>query len=62
MLFEYGVAHAAGKPAIVVHSNKLHEEIWRRISPGISNPEYSDFNFDPDTVNTIIEYCERHFI
>jgi hypothetical protein len=62
MLFEYGVAHAAGKPSIVVHSNKLHEAIFRRISPGISNPEYCDFDFDPKTIDTVLEYCLRHFL
>lgn len=61
MLFEYGVAQAAGKPAIVVHSEMLHKEIWQRISPGVANPEYSDVTFD-DTVELIIDYCERHFV
>lgn len=61
MLFEYGVAHATGKPAIVVHSDKLHKDIWQRISPGVANPEYSDVTFR-DTVDLIVDYCERHFV
>jgi acetolactate synthase small subunit len=62
MHFEYGVACAAGKPAIVVHSDKLHEDIWRRINPGVANPKYSEVNFRSDTVDVIIDYCERHFV
>jgi hypothetical protein len=61
MLFEYGVAYAAGKPAIVVHSDRLHKDISQRISPGVANPEYSDATFN-DTVELIVEYCERHFV
>ncbi len=61
MLFEYGVAHAAGKPAIVVHSDRLHKDIWQRISPGVANPEYSDVSFG-DTLDLIVDYCERHFV
>jgi predicted amino acid-binding ACT domain protein len=61
MLFEYGVAHAAGKPAIVVHSDKLHKDIWQRINPGVANPEYSDVKF-ADTIDLIFDYCKRHFL
>lgn len=61
MLFEYGVACASGKPAIVVHSDRLHRDISQRISPGVANPEYSDVTFN-DTVDLIVDYCERHFI
>ena len=61
MLFEYGVAHAAGKPAIVVHSDKLHKDIWQRINPGVANPEYIDVHFD-DMIELIVDYCERHFV
>jgi hypothetical protein len=61
MLFEYGVARSAEKPAIVVHSCKLHKSVWQRIDPGVSNPEYTDFDFDPDTIDTIWEYCSRNF-
>jgi hypothetical protein len=32
MLFEYGVANAAKKQTIVVHSDKLHKDIWQRIT------------------------------
>lgn len=62
MLFEYGVANAARKPAIVVHSDKLHKDIWQRISPGVSNPEYTEANFISDTINLIVNYCEQHFV
>jgi predicted amino acid-binding ACT domain protein len=61
MLFEYGIARAAEKPAIVVHSDKLHPSIWRRVDPGVSNPEYSDLHFKSKTLGTILTYCERHF-
>jgi predicted amino acid-binding ACT domain protein len=62
MLFEYGVAHAAGKPAIVVHSDRLHEDIWRRITPSVASPEYSDVSFSTETVDLILDYCELHFV
>lgn len=60
MLFEYGIARAAAKPAIVVHSDKLHSDVWQRIDLGVSTPEYSHRTFDK-TVDTIWEYCERYF-
>jgi acetolactate synthase small subunit len=62
MLFEYGVAHAARKPAMIVHSDRLHEDVWRRISPGVASPKYSDFGFSPDTVDLIVDYAERNFV
>jgi hypothetical protein len=61
MLFEYGVARAAEKPAIVVHSAKLDEHVWRRIDPEVSTPAYTDFDFNEKTLETIREYCQRHF-
>lgn len=61
MMFEYGVARAAQKPAIVVHSDKLDSDIWKRIDAGVATPAYSEFDFDPVTIDTIWAYCERHF-
>jgi hypothetical protein len=61
MMFEYGIARAAEKPAIVVHSNMLHPDVWRRIDAGVATPEYTEFDFDPITLETIWAYCERHF-
>jgi hypothetical protein len=61
MTFEYGVARTAEKPAIVVHSELLHPDIWKRIDSNIATPEYTEFDFDPQTLNTIWAYCERHF-
>ena len=61
MLFEYGVARAAGKPAFVVHSDKLDNAIWMRIDPGVSTPGYSDLDFKDRTLRTILDYCQRHF-
>jgi hypothetical protein len=61
MLFEYGIASAAEKPAIIVHSDKLDPSVWMRISPGVSNPEYSDLDFQTRTIETILSYCEVHF-
>lgn len=61
MLFEYGVAHAAGKPAIVVHSDMLHKDIWQRIAPGVASPEYSEGSFG-ETVDLIVDYAEQHFV
>jgi acetolactate synthase small subunit len=61
MLFEYGVANAAKKQTIVVHSDKLHKDIWQRINPGVSNPEYTETKFKSDTIPLIVDYCKRHF-
>ncbi|MGN6815845.1 MAG: hypothetical protein ACTHK3_07150, partial [Solirubrobacterales bacterium] len=61
MLFEYGVAHAAGKPAIIVRSDMLHKDIWQRITPGVASPEYSEDNFG-ETVSLIVDYAEQHFV
>jgi hypothetical protein len=61
MMFEYGIARAAEKPAIVVHSDQLHPDVWKRIDAGVATPEYAEFDFDPQTVETIWAYCERHF-
>jgi hypothetical protein len=61
MLFEYGVAHAAGKKTIVVHSDQLDHAIWHRINAGVANPEYTELKFD-ETVKLIVDFCERNFV
>jgi hypothetical protein len=61
MLFEYGVARAAEKPALVVHSNKVDQNVRRRIDPSVSHLEYTPSKFERDTVEWIWDYCERHF-
>jgi hypothetical protein len=61
MHFEYGIAFQAQKPAIVVHSAKLAERIWKAVNPGVSHPEYSDLNFASHTVPRIVKYCKKHF-
>lgn len=62
LLFEYGVAQRVRKQAIVVHSEHLDPQVWSWVRPTVANPEYSDDAFDPDTINTIMDYCERHFV
>ncbi len=62
MLFEYGLSHAMGKQALVVHSDKLHEDVWYRITPNVSSPEYSELTFATKTVDLIVDYCEQNFI
>jgi predicted amino acid-binding ACT domain protein len=61
MTFEYGIASAAEKPSIIVHSEKVDENIWKRIDAGVSRPAYSDLHFVRDTVTMISSYCVRHF-
>jgi len=61
MPFEYGIATALGKPSMVVHSDRLDERIWKRINPGIANPEYKDLNFAKHTVGRIADYCHLNF-
>ena len=56
-----GVAHAAGKKTIVVHSDQLDHAIWHRINAGVANPEYTELKFD-ETVKLIVDYCERNFV
>lgn len=62
MPFEYGVALAAGKKYHVVHSKHLHELVWQRINPAVGSPEYSDLNFQSDTLKAIVKYCTEHWI
>lgn len=61
MPFEYGIAKALKKPALVVHSDRLDEKIWKRVSPGIPNPEYKDLYFAKSAVSRIVEHCRRSF-
>jgi hypothetical protein len=53
--FEYGLAVAANKPTVVIHSEKLDKDVWGRIDPGIKNPEYSDILFQ-DTLDMLDRY------
>lgn len=61
MPFEYGIAVALRKPSLVVHSDRLDEKIWKRINLGIANPEYKDIYFAKETVDRIVEHCQRNF-
>jgi hypothetical protein len=61
MPFEYGLAFAEDKRSIIVHSDRLDERVWRRINPGIANPEYTDLDFRHDTVRRIVSYCKQNF-
>ena len=61
MPFEYGVAFAAKKQSIVIHSEKLDEKVWKRINPGVNNPEYTDIFFKSSTVDTVSNYCRKNF-
>ncbi len=60
--FEYGIATALGKPKVIIHSERLHELIWKRIDASIATPEYSDLNFKSDTLERIAEYCNANFV
>lgn len=59
MPFEFGVALSAGKPTIVVHSERVNERIWNRINPGMHHPEYSDVTFSGDMVPKIVEVVRK---
>ncbi len=61
MPFEYGIASSLHKPCLVVHSDRLDERIWKRINPGIGNPEYTDLMFAKDAVNHILDHCKKNF-
>jgi len=60
MHFEYGIANAKSKDSLVVHSEKLHEAIWKRVNSGIANREYSDVLSMRDTIPFVVDYCRRH--
>lgn len=59
MPFEYGVALAARKPAVVVHSELVAERIWKRINPGLNHPAYSDVTFAAEMVPKIVNVVQR---
>jgi hypothetical protein len=60
MLFEYGVARAAEKPAIVALSTQLDQDVVKRINPGVANPQYAERDFEL-VLEIIEQYCLRHF-
>jgi hypothetical protein len=57
MPFEYGLAMAAHKPCVVVHSSRLPHQITQRIEPGIGHPAYDDLTFVTHTVPMIEDFC-----
>jgi len=59
--FEYGIAVASGKKTMIVHSENLDPRIWKRINPGIAQPEFSDLHFESRAVPMIEAYCKEHF-
>jgi ACT domain-containing protein len=61
MHFEYGIALANGKHSIVVHSDKLPEDLWKRVNTGISHPDYSDLSFVTTTIPMIVQHCRERF-
>lgn len=62
LFFEYGVAASNGKKTVVVHSQKLHQDVWKRIIPDIAQPEYTDLKFKSETVPLIEQICREHFV
>jgi hypothetical protein len=62
MPFEYGIALAMGKKAIVIHSDMLPDTIWKRIRPEISHPSYNDLTFLELTVPGVIDYCRMFWM
>jgi predicted amino acid-binding ACT domain protein len=62
MPFEYGVALEAGKEAIVIHSDKLPDTIWKRINAAIGQPGYNDLTFISKTLPFVVEWCRVHWL
>jgi predicted amino acid-binding ACT domain protein len=62
MPFEYGIALQADKKAIIIHSDKLPDPIWKRIDPGISQPAYNDLTFSKDMLPKVMDYCAKHWV
>lgn len=59
MPFEYGIALAYRRECVVVHSNRLHKEVWNRIQPDIAQAGYSDVKFVSDTVPLILDILRQ---
>jgi len=61
MSFEYGIAKSLQKKIIVIRSDKLPEEVWKRIDPGISKPSFTDLNFKDVISKTVIPYMRERW-
>jgi hypothetical protein len=62
MPFEYGIALQAEKKAVIIHSDRLPDAIWKRIEPGISQPAYNDLTFAKEMLPKILDYCALHWV
>jgi acetolactate synthase small subunit len=59
---EWAFARAFRKKALVVHSKKLHPEVWKSVNPDVAQIEYVDVKFGSETVPQILRYCREHFV
>ncbi len=59
MYFEYGIAKTAEIEILVVHSEKLPDETWKRLDGGTENHGYSDLTFQSKTIPLILKVCQK---
>lgn len=59
---EWAFARTFRKKTMVVHSKKLHPEVWKSVNPDIAQIEYVEVKFGSETVPQILRYCREHFI
>ena len=61
MHFEYAVAMSQGKdPLLIVLSDQLDDNVWKRVNPKIAHPQYSDLTFSSKTVPWRKAYFQQH--
>lgn len=62
MPFEYGVSVSSEKNRLIIYSDKLPEQIWKRIDSGTSTERYSDVSFLESTVPKVLSHCIDHWL
>ncbi len=62
MPLELGIALSENKKILMIRSEKLPDEVWKRITPHIAIQSYSDIYFQSETLKAIGRYCEEHFV
>jgi|GEM_PF-1913943 len=61
MPFEYGMARNLGKEWIVIHSDRLPEDISTRIDSSISLPSYNERSFEKKTIPIVLDHIGKHW-
>lgn len=59
--FEFGIASALNKPAVIIVSNRVNQHVWMRIEKNVAIPQYEDVTFERETVHLVEEYCKKNW-